>query len=69
MDWLFYDASQCELKPEDLKANYNSYLAAGRISVYNPVSVVSAFQQSTIKNFWTATGLLAVIVFVLQPTD
>ena len=59
---------QCELEPEDLKAHYNSYLAAGYISVYNPVSVMSAFHQSTIDNFWVATGLLATIIFV-RPTE
>jgi hypothetical protein len=61
--------SNCELEPEDLKAHYNSYLAAGRISVYNPVSVMSAFEESTIGNFWVATGLLATIIFLLQPTE
>jgi len=48
--------SKCELEPEDLKAHYSSYLAAGHISVYNPVSIMSAFEQSTIENFWVATG-------------
>ena len=69
MDWLFYDASQCGLEPEELKANYNSYLAAGHINVYDPVSVMTAFQQSRIENFWTAIGLLAMIVFVPQPIN
>jgi len=49
---------QSELDPEALKAHYNSYLAGGRISVYNPVSVMSAFEQGEIDNFWIATGLL-----------
>ena len=52
---------QCQLEPEDLKIHYNSYLAAGHISVYNPVLIMSAFEESTIGNFWTATGLLATI--------
>jgi hypothetical protein len=69
VDWLIYNALQCELEPEDLKAHYSSYLAAGHISVYNPVSIMSAFEQSTIENFWVATGLLATIIFVLQPTE
>jgi hypothetical protein len=43
--WLIYNALQCELAPEDLKAHYNSYLAAGQISVYNLVSIMSAFDQ------------------------
>jgi len=45
-----------ELELADLKAQYNSYIAAGQISVYNPVSVMSALSQSKIKNFWVATG-------------
>lgn len=48
---------QPELDQETLKAYYNSYLAAGLISVYNPVSIMSAFTQSGIDNFWVATGL------------
>jgi hypothetical protein len=67
--WSIYNALQCELALEDIKAHYNSYLAAGHINVYNPVSIMSAFQQSRIANFWVATGLLATIVFVLQPTE
>ena len=68
-DWSIYNALQCELEPEDLKVHYNSYLAAGHISVYNPVSIMSAFEESTIENFWVATGLLATIFFVLQLTE
>jgi hypothetical protein len=61
---------QCELELEDLKARYSRYLAAGHISVYNPVSIMSALEQVTIENFWVATGLLAMIIFfVLQPTE
>ena len=69
VDWLFENVSQCELEPEDLKAHYSSYLAAGHISVYNPVSVMSAFKESRIDDFWVATGLPAMIIFVLQPTE
>jgi hypothetical protein len=69
VDWSIYNALQCELALEDLKAHYNSYLAGGSISVYNPVSIMSAFEQDSIENFWIATGLLAKIVFVLQPTE
>jgi hypothetical protein len=68
-DWSIYNALQCELEPEDLKVHYNSYLAAGHISVYNPVSIMSAFEESTIENFWVATGLLATIFFVLRLTE
>ena len=50
---------QCQLEPEDLKIHYNSYLAAGHISVCNPVSIMSAFEESAIRNFWVAMGLLA----------
>ncbi|KIL58829.1 hypothetical protein M378DRAFT_170096 [Amanita muscaria Koide BX008] len=50
------ELSKCKLELEDLKAHYNSYLAAGHISVYNPVSIVSAFEQSALGNFWVATG-------------
>jgi len=54
--------AQSELELADLKAQYNSYIAAGQISVYNPVSVMSALSQSKIKNFWVATGLPITIV-------
>ncbi|KAK2464753.1 hypothetical protein APHAL10511_003171 [Amanita phalloides] len=37
--------SNSKLELEGLKAHY-SYIAAGNISVYNPVSVMSALQQS-----------------------
>jgi hypothetical protein len=60
VDWSIYNALQCELDPEDLKAHYNSYLAAGRISVYNPVSIMSAFGKKRLKIFGS-TGLLAMI--------
>ena len=69
MDWSIYNALQCELALEDLKAHYSSYLTGGSISIYNPVSIMSAFEQDSIENFWVATGLLAKIVFVLQPTE
>ena len=69
VDWLIYNPLQSALALEDLKAHYSSYLAAGDISVYNPVSIMSAFAQDSIENFWVATGLLAKIVFVLQPTE
>jgi len=49
--------SKCELALNDLKAHYNSYLAAVSISVYNPVSIMSAFEQDSIENFWVATDL------------
>jgi hypothetical protein len=52
-----FQCFQSELDQEALKAHYNSYLAAGLISVYNPVSIVSAFTRSKIENFWVATGL------------
>lgn len=68
MDRLIYDVFQSELDPVVLKAHYNSYLAGGRISVYNPVSIMSAFQQTTIKNFWVATGL-PVWLFVFHRTE
>jgi hypothetical protein len=60
---------QSELEPEDLKAHYNSYLAGGHISVYNPVSIMSAFEEFEIKNYWIKTGLITTITFVLQPTE
>jgi len=69
VDWSIYNHLQSELALDELKAHYNSYLAAGSISVYNPVSIMSAFEQNSIENFWIATGLLAMIVFVLQPTE
>jgi hypothetical protein len=60
---------QSELNLEDLKAHYNSYIAAGHISVYNPVSIMFAFQKSSIENFWVATGLPATIVLFNQLSD
>jgi len=53
----FSPALQSKLTIEELKSHYNSYLAAGCISVYNPVSIMSAFKKSSIENFWIATGL------------
>jgi hypothetical protein len=50
---------QSELELEDLKARYSSYIAAGHIGVYNPVSIMSAFKRSSIEIFWVATGLFA----------
>jgi hypothetical protein len=58
-----YNALQCKLNLDDVRAHYNSYLAAGHISVYNPVSIMSAFQRSMIENFWVATGFLVMIIF------
>ena len=45
VDWSIYNALQCELALEDLKAHYGSYLAAGSTSVYNPISIMSACQK------------------------
>jgi len=53
--------TRLKLKLEDPKAHYNSYIAGGYVSVYNPISVMSAFETSTIENFWVATGLPATI--------
>jgi len=69
VDRSIYNALQSELALEDLKAHYNSYLAAGDISVFNPVSIMSAFKKNVIDNFWVATGLLTSIIFVLHPTE
>jgi hypothetical protein len=57
---------QGELELDDLKAHYNSYIAAGHISVYNPVSVMSAFSASGIENVWIATGLpVTMVLFII----
>jgi hypothetical protein len=61
-----YNALQSELDPKALKEHYNSYLAGGHISVYNPVSIMSAFEKRQIKNFWIQTGSLVTVIFVLQ---
>ena len=45
MDWSIYNDLHCELALENLKAHYNSYLVAGYISIYNLVSIMSAFEQ------------------------
>ena len=55
VDWLIYNPLQSELELAALKDHYNSYLADG-IGVYNPVSIMSAFEQAQIDNFWVATG-------------
>jgi hypothetical protein len=62
--WIawFSPPLQSDLDLADLKAHYNSYLAAGHISVYNPVSIMSALKTSEIDNFWVATGLPTTIV-------
>jgi hypothetical protein len=62
---LVYNPLQCNLDPGKIKAHYNSYLAGGHTSVYNPVSIMSAFQQSEIDDFWVDTGLLVMIFFLL----
>ena len=66
VDWSIYDDFQSELALEDLTAHYKSYLAAVFI---NPVTIMSALEQDSIENFWVATGLLVMIIFVLQPTE
>jgi len=59
---------QSDLDPADLKAHYNSYYAAGVISVtvYNPISIMSAFKRSRIENF---TDFLLVVVFNFSLTE
>jgi hypothetical protein len=42
-----------------LRAHYNGYIARGRfgpVSLFNPLSVVKALEQSSISDFWVATG-------------
>ena len=68
MDLIFLPTLQSKLSLEDIKAHYHSYTAAGstgHITVYNPVSVMSAFKTSSIENFWVATGLPATVTIVL----
>ena len=62
-----YNAFQSELDPKALKEHYNSYLAGSCISVYNPVSIMSAFEKCKIKNFWITTGSLVMVILGLQP--
>jgi len=52
-----YRLSQSKLSIEDLQAHYNSYLAASKISVYNPVSICSALDQGQISDYWVSSGL------------
>ena len=66
VDWSVYNALQSDLEMQDLRDYYNSYLAAGHIEVYNPVSIMSTFEHSEIKNYWVRTGLITTITFVLQ---
>jgi len=54
------------LEIADLRAHYNCYITASDISVYNPVSVMSALETSEIKNFWVATGLPTTNVFLIN---
>jgi hypothetical protein len=49
-----------------IKAQYNSYIAVHEISVYSPVSVMSALKESGIKNFWVATGLPTTIILLIN---
>lgn len=49
-----------------LRAHYNSYLA-GSVSVYNPVSIMSAFEQASIEKYWVATGLLMINIMFFVP--
>ena len=65
---LIFNALQSELDPKALKEHYHSYLAGGHISVYNPVSIMSAFEKGEIQNFWVATGSLVMVILGLQPT-
>jgi len=65
---LIFNALQSELNPKALKEHYHSYLAGGHISVYNPVSIMSAFEKGEIQNFWVATGSLVMVILGLQPT-
>ncbi|KAH9974229.1 hypothetical protein BGW80DRAFT_1458312 [Lactifluus volemus] len=55
-----------ELELADLRAQYNSYIAGGKIGVYNPASVMSALEESEIKNFWVATEALAIRISAEQ---
>lgn len=48
--------SNSEQELKHLKAHYYSYIAASHITVYNPVSVMSAFETSSIENFWATIG-------------
>jgi hypothetical protein len=48
---------QSPLEIRDLKAHYSSYLAAGNVNVYNPVSTVDALAKKKIENYWVSTGL------------
>jgi len=62
---------QSELDLAYIKVRYNSYCAASVISIYNPISIMSAFKRSRIENFWVGTGsmLSCSIFFVLWPTE
>lgn len=68
VDWSIYILNdlQSTLTMQELEAQYNSYLAAGSINVYNPVSIMSALEQDSIVNSWVSTGFLAAFVFDLQ---
>ncbi|KAH9960947.1 hypothetical protein BC827DRAFT_1206471, partial [Russula dissimulans] len=48
--------SNSTLKFEILEEHYNSYLAASKISVFNPVSICSALAANTISNYWISSG-------------
>ena len=66
MNCMVFTVLQSKLELKDLKAHYGSYIAAGHISVYNPVSVMSALAQTYISNFWVATGLTAMVILFNQ---
>jgi hypothetical protein len=54
--------SQSTLKFEILEEHYNSYLAASKISVFNPVSICSALAANTISNYWISSGLFELLL-------
>ena len=57
-----YESSSDEIH-EKLKTRYNGYrFSKGNIGVYNPFSLLKAFQQQDIKNYWFESGTPSYLI-------
>lgn len=51
---------------EDIKSWYNSYSWDGEHFVYNPLSILSFFQESQFSNYWFTTGTPAFLIKLIK---
>ncbi len=49
-----------------LKSWYNGYSWDGNVFVYNPLSILSFFEQGEFQNFWFSTGTPTFLINLLQ---